>query len=261
MQHFLLNFRNLLHYFFTFLINGALMSINDNFWGQNIRKIFSGLIFLIIGFILLLNNFNFIPEIYKEYLFSWEAILLIVGLFLILGKSGRFIGSLVIIFSLFSFFTHYFHWEISIGKVFFPALLILIGLSIIFKRSWHQRKSMHSNYKGTLGYIDETIIFSGSEILYTEPIFKGGNITSIFGGCKLDLSRTTLPEGTTTLDITAIFGGIEITVPDGWKVVNKVTGVFGAFEDKRYNKLANSNIYELVITGTAIFGGGELRSK
>jgi hypothetical protein len=74
MQHFLLNFRNLLHYFFTFLINGALMSINDNFWGQNIRKIFSGLIFLIIGFILLLNNFNFIPEIYKEYLFSWEAI-------------------------------------------------------------------------------------------------------------------------------------------------------------------------------------------
>jgi predicted membrane protein len=237
------------------------MSFNDTFFSTNLRKIFSGLVFLLFGLVLLLENFNLIPEFYKHYIFSWESVILIFGIFLILGKSGRFIGSILIFFSLFSYFSNYYNLNISLSKLFFPALLILIGLSIIFKRSRNNRKSLNSSYKGVLGYVDETVIFSSSEILYTEPVFKGGNITLIFGECKLDLTRTSLPEGTTTLDVSAIFGGLEITVPENWKVVNKVTGVFGAFVDKRYNKLTNNNIYELIITGTAIFGGGELRSR
>ena len=55
----------------------------------------------------------------------------------------------------------------------------------------------------------------------------------------------------------ALFGGVDIRVPDTWRVVLKGMGVFGAFEDKTVPPKTDPNVKtpELVITGAALFGG------
>jgi len=78
----------------------------------------------------------------------------------------------------------------------------------------------------------------------------------------LDFHQASLAEGTNILDVTALFGGMEITVPRDWKVIVNVTSVFGGVDDKRVINV--NQVYEnnkiLVIKGAAIFGGCELKT-
>lgn len=221
-------------------------------------KIVFGSILVILGVLILGFNFHIIPDFYWDYIMTWQILLILIGLIMLFGRSGKITGLILIISGIIFYIPIFTGYNVNFFKIAIPIILIIIGSSLLFKR----KRSIPSpkTYRGVSGVIDETAIFSGSEIFFTEDTFKGGTITAIFGGYHLDLTKTNLPLGTTYLEITAIFGGVEIVVPEKWKVTSKVTGIFGAFEDKRYNKLVNDPERELVITGTAIFGGGELKA-
>jgi len=86
-------------------------------------------------------------------------------------------------------------------------------------------------------------------------------VTSIFGGGDLDLSRSHLAPGTNVLEVTCVFGGNTIIVPEDWNIKLELTPILGGFSDSR--KLS-SNVQTdlsrvLIIKGLAIFGGGELK--
>lgn len=112
-------------------------------------------------------------------------------------------------------------------------------------------------------YIDETNIFSGSEKKIISQNFRGGKITSIFGGSEIDLSSSHLAEGTNVLEVFYMFGGSSISVPADWVVVNKVTSILGGFSDKRnVNPTPTSGSGKiLIIQGFVMFGGGEIKGR
>jgi predicted membrane protein len=91
--------------------------------------------------------------------------------------------------------------------------------------------------------------------------FRGGKITSIFGGSKINLLYCKPVEGC-VIDVVTIFGGTKIYVPENWNVKTEVVSIFGGFEDKRGNSVISrvdqSKI--VVFKGSAIFGGGEIIS-
>ena len=92
--------------------------------------------------------------------------------------------------------------------------------------------------------------------------FQGGKLTSIFGGQKLIFTKAKLGPGQNMLELFAIFGGFELIIPEDWDVKVKITPIFGGFVDKRISRPAieQKNDRELVIYGTVIFGGGEIKS-
>lgn len=57
------------------------------------------------------------------------------------------------------------------------------------------------------------MLLSGRELANTSPQFEGGRITALFGGVELDLLHATLAADA-ELDVTAVFGGVDVTVPD-----------------------------------------------
>ena len=91
--------------------------------------------------------------------------------------------------------------------------------------------------------------------------FKGGDVTSIFGGTVLNFMKADI-QGTAVLDVTAIFGGCEIIVPSNWKLKVDVTSIMGGVDDKRYPELLTDNGPEkmLILKGSCIFGGLEIKS-
>ena len=113
-----------------------------------------------------------------------------------------------------------------------------------------------------MDYIDEISIFSGGEKIITSQDFKGGKITSIFGGSEINLLNSQLSSGTNYIDVFTLFGGSVLIVPSHWNVKVDMVAIFGGFADKRDFKSEglDKDEPELYIKGVTLFGGGEIKS-
>jgi Cell wall-active antibiotics response 4TMS YvqF len=108
-------------------------------------------------------------------------------------------------------------------------------------------------------FIDSTSIFSGIHKKVVSKTFKGGDVVTMMGGAEIDLSQADF-SGTVRLDVTQIMGGTKIIVPPHWEVRTEVTAIFAGFEDKRQQPAVLNPEKVLIIDGTSIFGGIELKS-
>jgi len=73
------------------------------------------------------------------------------------------------------------------------------------------------------------------------------------------MRKVVLAEGKNYLEVTMIFGGSKFIVPEDWDIKLEITSVFGGFSDKRQRTIVvPDKSRQLVISGVAIFGGGEI---
>lgn len=226
------------------------------------KKFVFGFIVMAAGALLLLFNFDILNDDYKHIFFSWQMLLIALGVINIFSWKDRFVGWVLIAVGTFFLAPDVLDFEFNFIKLFWPALLIFIGIMIIYSgRKVHNWKMRQNDSKLESGYIDETNIFGGSKQVFIHQVFKGGRISNIFGGSEIDLSKVELQEGRSELEINCIFGGVGIIVPSDWKITTRVSNILGGFNDKRHViTAAKDSSRELVITGTMIFGGGEIKS-
>ena len=108
-------------------------------------------------------------------------------------------------------------------------------------------------------YIEATTVLGGIHKNIISKNFKGGDITIFMGGAEINLSQADI-QGSASLDITQIMGGTKLIVPSNWEVRSQLTSVFGNIEDKRQN-IGNTDPQKvLIIDGTSVFGGIEIRN-
>ena len=89
--------------------------------------------------------------------------------------------------------------------------------------------------------------------------FRGGELTAIMGGCEVDLTRASIQNGEAVIDVFAVWGGIDIRVPQDWTVIGKVVPLLGAFEDKTVPP-ADGGLKRLVVRGVVVMGGVEVKN-
>lgn len=167
----------------------------------------------------------------KGHSTSWGIVLILVGLFFLLRNLDLFPS--------------------DIGKYFWPVLLIVIGVVIIFGRPRHDGLA---RYKDDI--LNHFVVFSGLEGKCVSKDFKGGSATVVFGGIDIDLRDANLSEEGAFLDLVAVFGGIDLKVPDNWKVIVKGTPIFGGWENKtRTPDNPGENQPTLNIKCLVMFGG------
>lgn len=118
----------------------------------------------------------------------------------------------------------------------------------------------HSDVITDDDFIDDISIFGGGNKIITAKNFKGGKITSVFGGSTIDFSQANLANGVSEIDVVSLFGGSKLIVPRDWDIHLEVTAIFGGFADKRIvdPHIIHNPSKKLIIKGVAIFGGGEL---
>lgn len=222
------------------------------------KRAILGVILVLIGAFLVIDNLNFLPYTIRNIFFSWEMILIVLGVILLTSRENKTTGIVLIIIGGFFLIPDVLHIPFEFRRIFWPMIFILVGLAILFRRGGHR-----NNYSaGDQDYIDELSIFGGSERMITSKNFKGGKVTYIFGGSTINLSQAELSKGENLLDVFTIFGGGKFIVPRDWDIKVDVTSVFGGFSDKR---LTDPNIVydpgkQLIIKGIVIFGGGEVHN-
>lgn len=232
-----------------------------NSYGQN-RTIGFGVLVIIIGFMILLHQLRMIPEKLDHIVFSWQMLLIVLGVYNLFFTQSRVFGYILISVGGFFIIPEIFTIPYNFTKNFWPVILIVVGLFIVFRHGFGKREAVNMTVDDSeTQYIDEFNVFSGSEKKISMKNFKGGKVTSIFGGSEIDLLDSELSSETNVIEVFYLFGGSAIRVPNDWVVFNKVTAVFGGFADKRNVSTPTESIpgKTLVLRGFVMFGGGEIK--
>jgi predicted membrane protein len=223
---------------------------------KNNRKAIVGILLICAGLLLIAVNLNWLPWNLKGIFFSWQGLLILIGLLFLMSRENRLVGYILIGVGAFFLIPRIWHIPFNWHALFWPIILVFIGLLVITRRGGFQRVPIEN----TNEYMDDVSIFGGGDKVITSQNFKGGKITAIFGGSKIDLRAATLAKGKNVIDIFAMFGGTKLIVPTNWDVKVEVSSILGGFSDKRRPRAddVRDPSKELVIKGVAIFGGGEI---
>jgi predicted membrane protein len=226
------------------------------------HRLLIGVGIIIAGVIFLANNFGVLDYEIKRYLLRWEVILIVLGIFFMSGHGNKTTGIILFVIGGVFYLRSFLDYDFSFWQVFWPGLLILAGLLIIFRHRLDREDGRNRILTGDQ-VIDEIALFGGGDRVVTSQQFQGGKVTTIFGGLNYNMLKAKLAPGENAIDVFCLFGGMKLVVPEDWTVKIRVMSFFGGFSDKhRYrNPEPNSEAgSELIIKGTVIFGGGEIKS-
>ena len=156
---------------------------------------------------------------------------------------------------------HVFEWEVA-WKAILALFLILIGLSIIFRSIFHSKndKEVEKKVKDADDKTmdAQTAVFSGSERVYNDEVFSGSNMVAVFGGAELDLRKAKFTKDT-VIKAFALFGGVEIKVPEDVNIKSKSGFIFGGISDDR--KGESKGKYTIYLDAAGGFGGITISDK
>lgn len=144
-----------------------------------------------------------------------------------------------------------------VGKLIVPIIFVLIGLSIIFRNSFHAKRDQFKNVKFQGGMNQHSAIFAGNEYHIRGERFMGSNMNAIFGGVELDL-REAIIEEDIVINATVAFGGIDITVPGNVNVKVSNVPIFGGVSNKA-GRTYNDSLPTVYINSTCMFGGIDIK--
>ncbi|TCJ18617.1 hypothetical protein EPD60_03705 [Flaviaesturariibacter flavus] len=240
-------------------------------------RVWTGMFLLIVGGLLLARQAG---APLPSWLFTWPVLLIGIGLWI--GVRHRFRG---------------FGWAIPllIGAVYLfdiiddtvnlrpyagPLVLILLGLFFIFRSRRRHRPdgddpmnatnlpaTTPGDHPGTTtdlpadrsDRLDVTAVFGGIKKNMISKTFRGGEIVTFMGGAEINLAQADF-EGRVLIDCTNVFGGTKLILPPDWEVQSELVAVFGGVDDKRPPAVNPAPNKIVVLDGTCVFGGVEIRS-
>lgn len=238
--------------------------------GDTHEGLWTGLILVIIGAALLVKKMG---TDLPHWLFTWPMLLILIGIItgfkhnfrnhswlIFLAIGGFFLADEVIV-------------DLNLRPYFWPIIIMGIGLVFILrpkkkfridKEKWlepfNENTDSSSQHASLEDMIDSTSIFGGVKKVITSKDFKGGEIVCLMGGAEINLSQADI-SGPVTLEIFLAFGGAKLIVPPHWEVRSETVAIFAGIEDKRPPQPGTFDPKKvLIIEGTAVFGGVEIKS-
>lgn len=233
-------------------------------------RILAGIFLLVIGGALILREAN--TYMFPDWLFTWQVMLIVIGIFVGLKKQFQGPGWLILIAIGSFFILDEIIPEFNVQRYLVPLVVIGIGLMFIFKpgcrsrrwrhpatRHWRQEPFTTPPAPGTEDEtLEESAVFGNIKKTVVSKNFRGGEISCVFGSGDLNFSQAEMQQPA-ELEVNAVFGSIRLIVPAHWKIKMETTAVLGGVQDKRAATTIHSDKL-LVLKGTAVFGGIEINS-
>jgi predicted membrane protein len=234
------------------------------------RRLVAGLLLIVAGGLLLLDTLGMISFDLRHYLISWKTLLIFIGIITLSNQEKRTTGIILIGLGVMFWLPELIDYRIRLSTIFWPAILIGIGLIIITRRGHKTPEGAEKTFNAFRGsdnatessqeFVEDTAIFGGGNTKFTSTNFRGGKLTAIFGGSDLNMMNTVPSQEGCVIDVLVIFGGNNLIIPDDWQVKSEIVSIFGGFSDKRMLPVKTNAEKLVVIKGLVLFGGVELKS-
>ena len=220
-------------------------------------RVWIGLVLVILGALFLLDNLTdwHFP---RETL--WPVLLIAFGVMnLVRRGSARWLGAVLtllgIVFLLDALDIVTFHMR-DIWRLW-PLVLLVIGVRMMLgvrKRRPRRPKRREATPGPGSDRLDASYIFGSGTQRVTGQSFSEGSATAVFGSAQIDLRYASLAGGEATIDVTVLFGSIELRVPESWEVDVQAAPILGGVEDKRIRPARADGREQVTITGICMFG-------
>ena len=224
---------------------------------KKVSSIIWGVVLVVAGVLFALNALN-ITNINIFFNGWWTLFIIIpcaVGLFTEREKTGNIIGIAVGVFLLLC--CHHVLSFSMLWKLLVPGIIVVIGLKMVLNGFvGNKANEIIANMKGKGDNPRACCAtFSACNLNYDGEEFEGAELTAVFGSVKCDL-RSAIIEKDCAIHVSAIFGGVDILVPDNINVKVSSNSIFGGTSNKTAVRQNAPTIY---ISSTCMFGGVEIK--
>jgi hypothetical protein len=144
------------------------------------------------------------------------------------------------------------HFRVANILGVWPLLISAGGVSLI-------RQALSPGVKGVskADSFHTVAVMGGVGRAVASSDFAGGDAVAVMGGCEINLGGAKITKEA-VIDVLAFWGGIDIRVPRGWQIENRVMSILGGVADKTDGN-APAGAPRLIIRGSAIMGGVEVK--
>lgn len=226
---------------------------------KKLNGVLWGLVLVALGVVLALNAFDVIAV---DLLFSgWWTLFIIVPSAISLITEKNRCGSLIcLVVGVFLLLCCQNVLQFAyIWKLLVPGVIAFIGIRLIIGSLFSKNKQeiVRLNQAGGRHIKNCAAVFSGKELRFAGETFEGATLTAVFGGLECDLRGAEIT-GDCVVNATAVFGGIDVFVPEGVTVKTHSTAMFGGVGEKQ-QQLPVAGAPTLYINATCLFGGVEIK--
>jgi hypothetical protein len=214
-----------------------------------------GLLVVGYGAVLLLHNLGFnVWRVEGAYIPFAVLVFGAIGLLQASTPLGRTIGAIVVLGA------GAWTYASALGRpvdfsFWWPIVLMALGVIFLVRARDPLPGSPTSS-----GPSQATAIafWSGVRRRVTSAAFSRADFIAVMGGVEVDLRPATAAGGHAVIEVFVLMGGIEITVPPDWAVVNRAVVVMGGVGDHSTGAPSAANTLE--IQGVVVMGGIEIKT-
>lgn len=219
-----------------------------------------GLFVLGVGLVLFLEEFGIFLDPVLRW---WPVLLIVVGAIKLTSSQGRVFGAILTGVGTVLLLDNLDWIEFDDWDKLWPLAVIAVGALLIWGGWRRPRRAAEARAASVAASEDATFnataVMGGVRRQITSKAFVGGEATAVMGGVEIDLGRAEMAGEEAEIEIFAMMGGVEISVPDHWLVELRGMPLLGAFEDSTRPRTANAS-RRLTIRGMALMGGVEIKS-
>jgi predicted membrane protein len=224
--------------------------------------IVAGLVVAALGVLLLLRELEMLPNAISIW-GMWPLILVGIGL----GHAGKHRSVAGILFGLVLaalgaalLLGNLGILEVGIWQ-YWPVLIVLAGVAIMFGGARHRSRPHLAAEQSSEDYLIREVKLGGAQIRVESKQFRGGQLSATMGGIELDLRHAEIEGDEAVLDFHLTMGGVEMRVPETWRVVDQVVPTLGGVENKTVPALVPGGTPKrLVLRGTVCMGAISVRN-
>lgn len=221
----------------------------------SVPQLILGLVIVTVGALLTLDTLGIADA--ERTLRYWPAGIIVLGLAKLWHgwqyQSGLIGGSILTGIGFWLLFDELDLIRASLWELW-PVLLVVLGGIIVWRSLTGPRPAPNDDNS----VISGVAVLSGVARGNNSASFRGGDLTAIMGGCEIDLRKAQI-NGEAVIDVFALWGGIEIRVPEDWTVIGRVTPLMGGFDDKT-RPASGTGVHRLVVRGFVMMAGVEVKN-
>ncbi len=223
---------------------------------SKLSNVLWGLFFIVLGVGFAGNAFN--AWDFNLFFAGWWTLFIIIPCAISIIQNGPNTGSIIgLTIGILLLLAQQDVFDMQVvGKLIFPLILVIIGISIMTSNIFNKHK--HIDFTNVAsGSIDYTATFSGQKVNVDNEPFKGATLNAVFGGIDLRLDHAIITEDA-VINCSAVFGGIDIYIPNDVNVKVTSTPIFGGVDNKHRGPFI-TDAPTIFINATCMFGGVDIR--